>query len=70
MPLVLSRNDGPYETTILELAHGGLSPWKWTVIDTRDQRRRTGRARSEAWARHDAQTALDELRTPDREQAA
>lgn len=73
MSLILSRNDGPYETTIFEIRNGPRSLFRWTVVDTRDQRTRTGRSRSEEWARHDAQTALDELRSlldPDRESAA
>lgn len=64
MPVVLSRNDGPYETTVLHLTrpHGLRLPYQWIVVDTRDKRSRSDRAKTEEWAKHDARTALRELR--------
>lgn len=63
MPLVLSRNDGPYETTILHLTrpHGLRLPFQWIVRDRRDKRSDSGRSRTEEYAKHDARTALRKL---------
>ena len=64
MPLVLSRNDGPYETTVLHLTrpHGLRLPFQWIVRDRRDSRSVTGRSRTEEYAKHDARTALNRMR--------
>lgn len=58
--------DGPYEITILHLQRptGAVlrRPFQWVVVDTRDQRNRTGRATSGMWAINEARRALVELR--------
>lgn len=59
--VVLSRNDGPYDTTVSELTHGRLR-FYWVVVDQRDKRTDSGRASTEEWAKHDARTALAQLR--------
>lgn len=66
--IVLSRNDGPYDTTVSELAHGRLR-FFWVVVDRRDKRTRSDRASTEEWAKHDARKALSELRAEVGEEA-